>query len=194
MPGAAAPQHPRLIVEAARFEQSRSRTINTMDEDSAKRANGQPMPTGDSARTQGRDPQDVEQEEIDDDLHSHIQYLEERVANSRIVKELVKAFKEVLTSPNAPKLAEAIGSQIVKTREAEAQARASAAKSYGTSAIVANVVFILSMVLCLIFLGWVIHTLKGDKDLLLPVLSAVISLIAGAGGGYVFGRQSVAKK
>lgn len=165
-----------------------------MNEDSTKLPTGQQDSVRSTSQTRPDDPQDVKQEDIDEDLHSYIQDLEERVANSRTAKEVIKAFKDVLTSPNAPKIAEAISAQLVKSREAEARARASTAKSYSANAIVANIAFILSMVICLVFIGWVIHTLKGDKDLLLPVLSAVISLIAGAGGGYVFGRQSAAKK
>ena len=72
-----------------------------------------------------------------------------------------------------------------------AQARTEMAKAVQRATLYNNVLFLVSLAFCLIFIGWVIYQLKGDKDLLLPVLSAVISLIAGAGGGYVFGRRSV---
>jgi hypothetical protein len=152
----------------------------------------QGSPNGQEDAGAGRAEQ--HEEEVDEDLHSYIQDLEEKVASSRTAKEVIKTLKEVLTSPNAPKIAEAIATPIAKAKEAEAHARGQAAKSYATASNIGNAVFVLSLILCLTFLGWVIHTLKGDKDLLLPVLSAVISLIAGAGGGYVFGRQSVPKK
>lgn len=49
--------------------------------------------------------------------------------------------------------------------------------------------FLMGLCMCLIFLGVVIWSLRSEKDLLLPVLTAVVSLLAGAGGGFIFGQS-----
>lgn len=53
-----------------------------------------------------------------------------------------------------------------------------------------NIIFLVAMTLSLAFLFGVIWTLRDNKETLLPVLSSVIGLLAGAGGGFVFGRAS----
>lgn len=48
--------------------------------------------------------------------------------------------------------------------------------------------FLVGLSVCLAFLAWIIWLLKGDRDTLLPVLTALIGLLAGAGGGFIFGQ------
>ena len=48
--------------------------------------------------------------------------------------------------------------------------------------------FLIGLGMCLLFLGVVIWSLHDEKGLLLPVLTAVVSLLAGAGGGFIFGQ------
>ncbi len=162
-----------------------------MNEERKQTDNQEQQSSQDSVHT---DPAAECKGSIHENLHNYIRDIEEKLASTRTMQEVIKAIKEVLCSDNAPPIAGLIATQIAKAKEAESQARKESAKSYATASNFSNAVFVASLVLCLTFLGWVIHTLKGDKELLLPVLSAVISLIAGAGGGYVFGRQSVPRQ
>lgn len=49
--------------------------------------------------------------------------------------------------------------------------------------------FLMGLAISLIFLGGVIYVLRHDSDTLLPVLTAVVGLLAGAGGGFIFGQS-----
>lgn len=119
--------------------------------------------------------------------------LKKELEEAKSDADFVKAVKEILTSQAAPKLVETVMAPLTRTRELEAQANVESSKVYARASFTGNIFFIVALVCCLTFLGIVIAMLRTDKELLLPVLSALISLIAGAGGGYVFGRQSVPK-
>ncbi len=56
-----------------------------------------------------------------------------------------------------------------------------------------SVFFLIALAISLCFLGTVIYWLKDNEKLLVPVLSALIALIAGTGGGFVFGRASAGR-
>lgn len=128
-----------------------------------------------------------------EELESRIDELEAKVGEMKSSQELLKTIKEVLLSPNAPKIVEALWTPLSKAKEADANAHVEASKIYAKSSFTNNIFFIVALGCCLTFLGIVISMLRTDKDLLLPVLSALISLIAGAGGGYVFGKQAAPK-
>jgi len=49
--------------------------------------------------------------------------------------------------------------------------------------------FLVGLAVCLVFLGIVMWMFRTDRETLLPVLTAIIGLIAGAGGGFIFGQQ-----
>lgn len=49
--------------------------------------------------------------------------------------------------------------------------------------------FLAGLVICLAFIGGVVWVFRDDKDTLLPVLTALIGLLAGAGGGFIFGQR-----
>jgi hypothetical protein len=51
--------------------------------------------------------------------------------------------------------------------------------------------FLAGLTVCLAFLGIVLWMFKGERDTLLPVLTALSGLIAGAGGGFIFGQRQV---
>lgn len=102
--------------------------------------------------------------------------------------------KELLNAPGAVAFFQAISQANAQQAASALQARSEMARAIQRATLYNNILFLVSLVCCLSFIGWVIYQLKGDKDLLLPVLSAVISLIAGAGGGYVFGRRSIPRQ
>lgn len=107
------------------------------------------------------------------------------------VAALLTLLGTVLAPPTMVDSMKAFASFKAGEADRTAAARIQAAKGYMIAAIINNVVFLLALGGCLAFLFFVIKELKPDKDLLLPVLSSIISLIAGAGGGFVFGRHSV---
>lgn len=51
--------------------------------------------------------------------------------------------------------------------------------------------FIVGLSICLAFLGFVLWLFKDQRETLLPVLTALIGLVAGAGGGFIFGQRQV---
>lgn len=145
---------------------------------------------GDHAGAVEREPLDGADDCLDE-AEEEIAELQDRLARSRTVKEVLRTAREMFAGPNAPKIVETVMTQLGRYKDRESQAKERIARSYTLASHVSNAVFVVSLILCLVFLGWVIQSLKDNKDLLLPVLSAVISLIAGAGGGWIFGRNSV---
>lgn len=112
-------------------------------------------------------------------------------ANVEMTKVCWQSLKELLASENVGKLISAWSSSRDASGRHAAESTAKIATIQAKHAFCTNVFFLIALTLCLSFLSAIIYVLRGDKDLLLPVLSAVISLIAGTGGGYVFGRRSV---
>lgn len=52
-----------------------------------------------------------------------------------------------------------------------------------------RIYFLIGLGMSLAFLCTIIIILRADKDTLLPVLTAVVGLLAGAGGGFIFGQS-----
>lgn len=98
--------------------------------------------------------------------------------------------KELVAAIDFPRIAESWSSAVRAKAEAHSKTHDSASRANARFAFWSSFVFIASLILSLIFLGVIVWMLRADKDLLLPVLSALISLIAGTGGGYVFGRAA----
>lgn len=104
------------------------------------------------------------------------------------------AIKEVLNSEGAANMAEIVCEHLLKAKELEVAARDRAAASYHRGMVRWSYTFLAALGLCLGVILLVVWMLKGEKDLLLPVLSSLIALIAGTGGGLVFGRRSAATR
>lgn len=114
--------------------------------------------------------------------------LEADLETTRILSQLLR---DVLTSENAGKFIDFVNAQRTNGAKQAAESRVKVAEIQAIHAKRSNWFFIAALVLCLAFLGLVIFWLRADKDTLLPTLSALIGLMAGTGGGYVFGRNAV---
>lgn len=128
---------------------------------------------------------EVDVEEEVRDVHA------EAWADVKKTESVTKMFSEMANSPAVAKLIDMLASRQHAQARQTTRVRVALVRAQERNARRGNVFVCIALVLCLSFLGVVIYWLKADKDTLLPVLSALIGLIAGAGGGYVFGRQSI---
>lgn len=114
--------------------------------------------------------------------------MEADVESTRV---LMHALREIVTSENAAKMIEFMSNQRTNGAKQAAESRVKIAEIQATHAKRTSWFFLAALVFCLTFLGVIIYWLRADKDSLLPTLSALIGLMAGTGGGYVFGRSTI---
>lgn len=119
--------------------------------------------------------------------------LSEEAQRERTLKEI----NSLLSSPAVLEVIKLIGKRIeaapdreVRDHERHLKSMELNAKYYRDS----RIVFGIGLVVCLSFLGTIVWILKGDKETLLPVLTALVGLLAGAGGGYIFGQSKPANE
>lgn len=116
-------------------------------------------------------------------------------ASTRKEEEFRRNMEQIRAVLEAPSLIKLIEGYVKKV-EAEPQqaklnhdfrmmAHAANGKFYASN----RLYFLVGLVICLVFLAVVIWLLKGDKETLLPIFTAVVSLLAGAGGGFIFGQS-----
>lgn len=144
-------------------------------------ATSQPSENGTAASTPGHPPAGTRPPHVSEEAWVEAE-------KNRANADLLKA---VLDSPNTGKAIDALFAAKSGSAKHSGETRERIAAIQAKHAFRSSIFFLIALTICLGFLASVIYALRGDKDTLLPVLSAVISLIAGTGGGYVFGRQSV---
>lgn len=112
--------------------------------------------------------------------------------SAETIRELFKGLRTAMDSPNFAKIVEVLAKKLdhdTPIREKELQFRREVhernTRFYATN----RNYFLIGLFVCLAFLGWIMWLFQTKPDTLLPVLTAVIGLIAGAGGGYIFGQH-----
>lgn len=104
----------------------------------------------------------------------------------------IDALAEMADRPGVRRVLEAVAVVIESRKEASqreanlsAQIHASNARYWSSN----RVYFLVGLSICLLFFSFVIWVFQDKPDTLLPVLTALIGLVAGAGGGFIFGQH-----
>ncbi|NRA58915.1 MAG: hypothetical protein HRU13_12445 [Phycisphaerales bacterium] len=136
-------------------------------------------------------PNDQSPEPVGDEYYEDSMEIPPSTAEE--VSEALNALKTVLDSKGVHKFRSIVEAKHTRQVELDAQATERHQKVLAAQVQVANKwpwVFLGCVLLSFAFLLGVIWMLKDNSEALLPVVTALVGLIAGTGGGWVFGHRA----
>lgn len=124
------------------------------------------------------DPDSIEsdEDEVDDDLE-YILHVVKAILELPAIHEMTKALSRLCESHAT-----------IQHRELKLDCEI--AKDNAKFRFRGQWMFLIALATCLLFLVYVLWLFKDNSDTLLPVLTAVVGLLAGVGGGAIFGNRS----